>query len=79
MNSISLRNTFERQEGLETSSIILSSLDIYNFEKTLNYKLSSVNKKSFAHKEYNNLDFSENVADIIISKIHYINKYTYHK
>ena len=79
LNSISLRNTFERQEGLETSSIIISSLDIDNFEKTLNYKLSSVNKKSFAHKEYNNLDFSENVADIIISKIHYINKYTYHK
>tara|TARA_B110000008_G_C16940732_1_gene552338 strand:+ start:103 stop:1227 length:1125 start_codon:yes stop_codon:yes gene_type:complete len=79
LNSISLRNTFERQEGLETSSIIISSLDIDNFEKTLNYKLSSVNKKSFVHEDYNNLDFSENIADIVISKIHYINKYTYHK
>lgn len=79
LNSISLRNTFERQEGLETSSIIISSLDIDNFEKTLNYKLSSVNKKSFTHKEYFNSDFSENIADIVISKIHYINKYTYQK
>ena len=79
LNSISLRNTFERQEGLETSSIIISSLDIDNFEKTLNYKLSSPIKKSHAHKDYNNLDFSENVADLVISKINYINKYIYQK
>ena len=79
LNSISLRNTFERQEGLETSSIIISSLNVNNFEKILNYKLSSSNKKSYTHKEYNNLDFTENLADLVISKIDYINKYTYYK
>ena len=79
LNSISLRNTFERQEGLETSSIIISSLNVNSFEKILNYKLSSSEKKSYIHKEYNNLDFSENLADLVISKIDYINKYTYYK
>ena len=79
LNSISLRNTFERQEGLETSSIIISSLNIDNFEKTLNYKLSDINKKSLTHEDYNNSNFSENVADLVISKIDYINRYTYLK
>jgi len=79
LNSISLRDTFERQEGLETSSIIISSLDINNFEKILNYHVSNVDKKSQTHEAYNNPNFSENIADLLISKIGYINKYIYHK
>ena len=79
LNSISLRDTFERQEGLETSSIIISSLNIDNFEKILDYNLSTVNKKSKTHEAYNNNNFSDNISDLLISKIGFINKYTYHK
>ena len=79
LNSISLRNTFERQEGLETSSIIISSLNMNTFEKILNYKLSGSGNKSHIHKEYNNLYFSQNLADLVISKIGYVNKYIYYK
>ena len=65
LNSISLRNTFERQEGLETSSIIISSLNVNNFEKILNYKLSSSNKKSYSIVQ---------VAKLFKSRISYLPK-----
>ena len=79
LKSISLRDTFERQEGLETSSIIMSSLQIDNLEKILDYYLSDNNKKSEMHEPYNNLNFSENISDLLVSKINHINKYIYYK
>ena len=53
-----------------------SKIPIYKLtskEKVLDYYLSANNKKSATHESYNNPKFSENMSDLLISKINYIN------
>ena len=77
--SICLRDNFERQEGDSSSSILISQPNLKSFKKILDFELKSVKKINKSFQEYNKKDFSEHLARIIVSKIDYINKYTWHK
>jgi len=77
--SICLRDNFERQEGYSSSSILISQPNLKSFKKILDFELKSVKKIDKSFQEYNKEDFSEHLARIVVSKIDYINKYTWHK
>ncbi len=78
LRSIILRDTFERQEIFPKTSTIISNLNIENFKKIFKLELNNFSL-SKEIKEYENFDFSKNVCRIIVSKIPYINKYTWNK
>ena len=78
LNSIVLRDAFERQEIFEKTSTIISNLEINSFKKIFQMELSSLSLNKEL-KEYANSDFSKNLCKIIASKIPYINNYVWNK
>jgi len=79
IKSIILRDTFERQEGLDKSTAIMCPVDLKSFKKTVKLELSSSKKLNKKIEEYENPDFSENLCRIIATKIPYIKKYIWNK
>ncbi len=78
LNSIILRDTFERQEIFEKTSTIVSNLELNSFKKIFQLELNNLNLNR-SLTEYENSDFSKNLCKIIASKIPYINKYIWNK
>ena len=79
LKSIVLRDTFERQEGLGKSTVILCPANLESFKKVINLEIKASKKIEKRISEYENPDFSENLCRIITTKIPYINKYTWNK
>ena len=75
--SISLRFTFERQEGLENGLCLLSGLNSNDILQSVDLILN----KSFIdqHPDYSIPNVSENVSNIIQSYIQYINYKVWYK
>tara|TARA_B100001057_G_scaffold476827_1_gene545311 strand:- start:41 stop:1168 length:1128 start_codon:yes stop_codon:yes gene_type:complete len=78
LNSIILRDTFERQEIFEKTSTIVSNLELNSFKKIFQLELNNLNLNR-SLTEYENSEFSKNLCKIIASKIPYINKYIWNK
>jgi UDP-N-acetylglucosamine 2-epimerase len=79
--AINLRETTERQEGMEKGSVIISSLKI---DQILNSAQLAINKFSNGlaqdmHRDYSELNVSDKVVTIIQSYTDYINRKTWYK
>jgi UDP-N-acetylglucosamine 2-epimerase len=78
--AINLRNTTERQEGMECGSVIMSSLNIKSIIQSVELALSRDNSfKASIHPDYNDANVSEKVITILQSYIDYINSKTWIK
>ena len=78
LNSIILRDTFERQETFLKTSTIISNLNLNSFKKLFHIESANLNINKQL-KEYENPNFSKNLCKIIATKIPYINKYIWNK
>lgn len=78
--AVNLRNTFERQEGMEVGTAILTSINkksiLESVKIAINRKLNFVPK---THPDYISIDVSEKVISIVASYIDYINSKTWVK
>jgi UDP-N-acetylglucosamine 2-epimerase (non-hydrolysing) len=77
---LNLRNSNERQEGMEYGTVIMTGLNVVNIINSADIVLKNVQNQTIERKIYP--DYSEeNVSDKIISIIqsytHYINKKTW--
>jgi UDP-N-acetylglucosamine 2-epimerase len=71
-NAINLRETNERQEGMENGSIFMLSFDHKKIFQALEY-LRKNKLKAGKVLEYENLNFSKSFYKIILSYINYVN------
>ena len=78
LKSICLRENFERQEIFPSSAVIMCKPDLDSFKRALQFE-NQIKIKDKSFMEYNTNDFSDRLSKIIISKIDYIKKYTWHK
>lgn len=76
--AISLRDTLERQEAMENSAVIMSSLKKKNIENALKISLDN-NYKSKIYKDYNESEVSSKVTRIVTSYIEYVNREVWKK
>ena len=74
--AINLRETTERQEGMEKGFIIISSLNSDNIIKSVEIviKRFSLNPRIDRHDDYSEINVSDKVINIIQSYIPYINR-----
>ena len=79
VRSVNLRETFERQEGLEQSLCILSGITEKGIISSLNLAFNSSLLKKNLLEDYYQPDVSEKVVKIIQSYIPYVNKYIWKK
>ena len=82
--AINLRNTTERQEGMEKGSVIMTSLDVNNIVESAKIileknKNENLEKNANIHLDYLDSNVSEKVLIIIQSYINYINSRTWFK
>ena len=70
--SISLRNTLERQEAMETPSVIMSKLDKDYLLKCVEYLIQNKNT-NIIYKDYDENNVSDKIVKIILSYTQYIN------
>jgi UDP-N-acetylglucosamine 2-epimerase (non-hydrolysing) len=79
--AINLRETTERQEGMEKGSVVISSLDSEHIVKSVEIVLRrfSSNPEKDIHKDYSEINVSEKVINILQSYIPYINRRTWFK
>ena len=76
--AISLRDTLERQEAMENSAVIMSSLQEKNIENALKISLDN-NYKSKIYKDYNENEVSSKITRIVTSYIEYVNRQVWKK
>jgi UDP-N-acetylglucosamine 2-epimerase (non-hydrolysing) len=74
--ALNLRETTERQEGMEKASVVISSLKIDNIVAGAEIAISkfSENSQSEIHQDYSELNVSNKVVTIIQSYTDYINR-----
>jgi UDP-N-acetylglucosamine 2-epimerase (non-hydrolysing) len=74
--AINLRDTTERQEGMERGCVIISGLESKNIIQSAQIAIQNYNNKlEFnIHPDYSETNVSEKVTNIIQSYIHYINR-----
>jgi UDP-N-acetylglucosamine 2-epimerase (non-hydrolysing) len=82
--AINLRNTTERQEGMEKGSVIMTSLDVNSIIESAKIileknKNDNLEKNVNIHLDYLDSNVSEKVLIIIQSYINYINSRTWFK
>jgi UDP-N-acetylglucosamine 2-epimerase (non-hydrolysing) len=79
--AINLRETTERQEGMEKGSVVISSLESEHIVKSVEIVLRrfSSNPEKDIHKDYSEINVSEKVINILQSYIPYINRRTWFK
>ena len=78
--AINLRNTTERQEGMEKGSVIMSGLNVSSILQSIDLALSNFDNSYLeTHPDYTDLNVSEKVVNIIQSYIDYINYRTWMK
>ena len=70
LNSINLRNTNERQEGMTYGAVPMSHFNLRNIEQVL----INTKKKNVSIEEYNSPNFSEAFYNILLSYVDYINE-----
>ena len=78
--AINLRNTTERQEGMEKGSVIMSGLNVNSILQSVDLALSNFDNSYLqTHPDYTDLNVSEKVVNILQSYIDYINFRTWMK
>lgn len=78
--AINLRNTTERQEGMEKGSVIMSGLNVSSILQSVDLALSNFDNSYLeTHPDYTDLNVSEKVVNILQSYIDYINFKTWMK
>jgi UDP-N-acetylglucosamine 2-epimerase (non-hydrolysing) len=79
--ALNLRETTERQEGMEKSSVVISSLKMDNIVAAAEIAISkfSHNPQVEIHQDYSELNVSDKVVTIIQSYTDYINRNVWHK
>ena len=79
--SLNLRETTERQEGMEKGSVIISSLKMNQIVASAKIILnkSLYNSTLNAHQDYSDLNVSDKVVTIIQSYVDYINRKVWYK
>ena len=78
--AINLRNTTERQEGMEKGSVIMSGLNVSSILQSVDLALSNFDNSYLeTHPDYTDLNVSEKVVNILQSYIDYINFRTWMK
>ncbi len=70
--AISLRNTLERQEAMESPSVLMSTLDVNYLLRCVEFLIQEKNKNQI-YKDYDVNNVSEKISKIILSYTHYIN------
>jgi UDP-N-acetylglucosamine 2-epimerase (non-hydrolysing) len=79
--ALNLRETTERQEGMEKSSVVISSLKMDNIVAAAEIAISKFldNPQVEIHQDYSELNVSDKVVTIIQSYTDYINRNVWHK
>lgn len=79
--AINLRDTTERQEGMEKGSVIISGLETKNIIQSAIIAIENFknNLEFNIHPDYSQSNVSEKVTNIIQSYIHYINRKVWFK
>ena len=79
--AINLRDTTERQEGMEKGCVIISGLESKNIIQSAQIAIENFNNnlEFNVHPDYSQLNVSEKVTNIIQSYIHYINRKVWFK
>ena len=78
--AINLRNTTERQEGMEKGFVIMSGLNVSSILQSVDLALSNFDNSYLeTHPDYTDLNVSEKVVNILQSYIDYINFRTWMK
>jgi UDP-N-acetylglucosamine 2-epimerase (non-hydrolysing) len=79
--AVNLRDTTERQEGMEKGHVILSSLKSNEIIRSSEIVMKNFNKDvgSSIHPDYLQINVSQKIVNIIQSYIHYINRKTWFK
>ena len=79
--AINLRDTTERQEGMEKASVIISGLKSKDIIQSAHIAIDnfSNNHEFNIHPDYSQANVSEKVTNIIQSYIHYINRNVWFK
>jgi UDP-N-acetylglucosamine 2-epimerase (non-hydrolysing) len=78
--AINLRNTTERQEGMDKGSVIMSGLNVSSILQSVDLVLSNFDNSYLeTHPDYTDLNVSEKVVNILQSYIDYINFRTWMK
>jgi UDP-N-acetylglucosamine 2-epimerase (non-hydrolysing) len=78
--AINLRNTTERQEGMEKGSVIMSGLNVSSILQSVDLALSNFDNSYLeTHPDYTDLNVSQKVVNILQSYIDYINFRTWMK
>lgn len=79
--AINLRETTERQEGLEKSSLIISSLKINQIVQSSEIVINKFlnNPIKDIHQDYSDLNVSDKVVAIIQSYVDYVNRKVWYK
>lgn len=79
IKSVNLRETFERQEGLEQSLCLLSGISEKEIISSLNLALNLNPPKKDMLGDYRQANVSESIVKIIQSYVPYVNKYIWKK
>jgi UDP-N-acetylglucosamine 2-epimerase (non-hydrolysing) len=79
--AINLRDTTERQEGMEKGCVIISGLETINIIQSAIIAIENFknNLEFNIHPDYSQSNVSEKVTNIIQSYIHYINRKVWFK
>ena len=76
LKSINLRNTNERQEGMEYGIVPMAHFDIVKIRNLVNY-LTKTNQFNNSVEDYKSQDFSRAFYNILVSYIDYVKEYTW--
>ena len=78
--AVTIRNSHERPEGIETGSVIVSGLNENNIKNSVSIAINNFdeNKKNSV-KDYEINNVSVNIVKIISSYINFVNEKTWHK
>ena len=76
LKSINLRNTNERQEGMEYGIVPMAHFDIVKIRNLIKY-LTKTNQFNNSVEDYKSQDFSRAFYNILVSYIDYVKEYTW--
>ena len=76
LKSINLRNTNERQEGMEYGIVPMAHFDIVKINNLIKY-LTKTNQFNNSVEDYKSQDFSRAFYNILVSYIDYVKEYTW--
>lgn len=76
--AITIRASHERQEGIDSGSVIISDSNDKNFINKIELSIKEIDKKSET-EDYKNDNVSSKIVKIISGYINFVNKKTYYK